>query len=108
MKVSFDFDYTLSKPAIQKLAEVFNKHCEVWIVTSRMYSDGGWNQELYSNDDLFEIADKLNIPWERIVFTNLQPKYKFFKDKDFHIHFDDDEVEINEINIHTNTKGILI
>ena len=42
MKISFDFDSTLSEAKIQKLAKKFiNDGHEVWITTSRLSSEHG-------------------------------------------------------------------
>ena len=87
IKLSFDFDDTLALPQTQAFAlqlQNSHPHVEQWIVTSRM-SDEAKSQGLHglkilgSNNDLFEVAKKLNIPKNRIVFTELQWKNNFFK-----------------------------
>lgn len=94
LKISFDFDQTLSELPMQELAKKYIKlGAEVYITTSRAkYKDG----LEYNNSDLFEVADKLGIKRENITFTNYDDKYKFVKA--FDIHFDDDEQEISLIN----------
>lgn len=108
-KVSFDFDYTLSKKSIQEYAkELIDREYEVWIVTSR-YDDNNVNKypdKSYNNNDLYAIADILTIPKEHIQFMNMGDKSDFFFDKDFIWHLDDDVIEINLINALTKTKGI--
>lgn len=94
LKISFDFDQTLSELPMQELAKKYIKlGAEVYITTSRAeYKDG----LEYNNSDLFEVTDKLGIKRENITFTNYDDKYKFVKA--FDIHFDDDEDEISLIN----------
>ena len=107
-KVSFDFDDTLSKRRAQSFAKaLIARGVEVWIVTSR-YSDlrrGGWDQKGY-NDDLWEVADRLGIPSNRVVFTDQKPKADFFLGSDFVWHLDDDPVELEEINEQTSVPAI--
>jgi len=95
MKISFDFDSTLTEKPMQELCTKFLKlGADVFITTSRgteMY--GGTKLD---NSDVFQLADELGIPRENITFTNFQDKYKFVKD--FDAHFDDDDHEIFLIN----------
>lgn len=58
------------------------------------------------NQDIFEIAKKINIPKYRIVFTNSKRKKDFFKNKDFLIHIDNCEHELNLIRAETKTLTI--
>jgi hypothetical protein len=100
MKVSFDFDNTLTKQSIQKYAKsLIRKGIEVWIVTSRcdnwkyVYGNG---YDKYDNSDLFSMADKLGIKQEHIIFTNANYKSEFLSD-DFIFHVDDDKSELAQI-----------
>ena len=109
IKVSFDFDDTLSNPAVQKFADKLmqNKLLEIWIVTSRLDNESfdlkyGNGFKFNSNEDLFEIAGQLKIPKTRIVFTNMEWKYMFFKNKDFAIHIDDLPQELEYIRSGTS------
>jgi len=94
MKVSFDFDSTLSEEEMQELAIKFiESGAEVFITTSRTDAYEGLR---FSNTDLFEVSDKIGIKRENIKFTRHEDKHTFVKNYD--IHFDDDEVEIDNIN----------
>lgn len=114
MKVSFDFDSTLDRPHIQEYAkELIERGIEVWIVTSRY--DCEHHLTAYhttpeyaqmANRDLFEVADKLGIPRDRIEFTNFIDKWVFLKDKDFVWHLDDDWVENRGILNNTKTLAV--
>lgn len=108
MKISFDFDSTLTREDIQELAhDLISRGHEVYITTSR-HQDWKWkgvNSEF--NKDLYEVADKLGIDFDRVRFTNMEDKVGYLDG--FDMHFDDDEYEINLI---TRSKikclGILI
>jgi hypothetical protein len=76
IKVSFDFDNTLSNPVVQRFAGKLlqNDMLEVWIVTSRLDEKTfdqkyGQGYKFNCNEDLFEVAKQLKIPKRRIVFT---------------------------------------
>jgi len=113
-KVSFDFDCTLSEPHIQLYAEeLVSNGFEIWIVTARydkQHVIENWHTTEESaekaNQDLFEVANRLGIPNERIIFMNMDDKWNFFKDKDFVWHLDDDWRENKMILKHTKTKAI--
>lgn len=107
MKVSFDFDDTLSINVVQAYAKwLISKGIEVWIVTSRLSDEQSKNPEW--NKDLFSIAEEIGIKKENIKFTPTMDKYYFFKDNDFIFHLDDDREEIALINEYTKTKGVLV
>tara|TARA_R110000796_G_scaffold215732_3_gene331762 strand:+ start:3956 stop:4303 length:348 start_codon:yes stop_codon:yes gene_type:complete len=105
MKVSFDFDSTLTRDDIQALAK---RHIhfgdEVHITTTRRNNVSGFKIE---NEDLFKIASELKIDEDNIHFTNYEDKVDYLTD--FDMHYDDDEYEIDLI---TRSKikclGILI
>lgn len=94
LKISFDFDQTLSELPMQELAKKYLQlGAEVYITTSRTEHLDGLQ---YDNSDVFEVAEKLGIKRENITFTNYDDKYKFVKEYD--VHFDDDEQEVALIN----------
>ena len=105
MNISFDFDGTLDKERIQKLALKFIKDSHhVVITTSRLDNNFGrpeWNI------DLWKLSTELGILKQHVYFTNGADKWKYLKD--FDIHFDDDQNEIELIDKHlTDCIGILI
>ena len=107
MKVSFDFDSTLSRHDVQKFAkELVREGHEVWIVTSRIsneqskieYTDNYTRDRVYkSNRKLFRVADNVGIQRSNIQFMNFQMKSEFIKDKGFAFHLDDDTDELMDI-----------
>ncbi len=112
MKISFDFDSTLTREDIQEIADDFiNRGHDVHITTSRhsksRYKLVGGGEIPFPNKDLFGIAENLGIPKENTPFTEMQDKVDFLDG--FDMHFDDDEYEIDLI---TRSKikclGILI
>ena len=107
MKVSFDFDGTLTRMSVQKYAkELVERGLEVWIVTSRM----GFGKEPNPtwNDDLFAVAEYVGIKRENIHFCCMEDKAVFLKDKGFIFHIDDDNIELSFIKTDTDVKPIYI
>ena len=107
MKVSFDFDNTLTRISVQKYAkELVERGLEVWIVTSRM----GFGKEPNPtwNDDLFEVAKYVGIKRENIHFCCMANKSEFLKDKGFVFHIDDDNIELSFIKTDTDVKPIYL
>jgi len=94
IKVSFDFDDTLSCEEMQNIAKQYlEMGAEVFVVTSRADFHEGIK---FSNSDLFKVTDKVGIKRENIFFTSYQDKYLHTKEYDF--HFDNDQQEIDLIN----------
>jgi hypothetical protein len=99
MKVSFDFDGTLSRKDVQEFAkELVNDGYEVWIVTSRIATEPalakGWHWIERQNQELYDVAQECGIPRERIQFTEFVDKIEFLKGKEFIFHLDDDIDEL--------------
>jgi hypothetical protein len=115
IKVSFDFDGTLERESVQKYAkELVDRGHEAWIVTSRFGDDERYKTFFMTttpvgltNADLFEIAQKIGIPRERIHFTEMEDKWPFMKFyHEFLWHLDDDWIENKNILKNTKTKAI--
>ena len=105
MKVSFDFDSTLSTKPMQELCAKFIKlGAEVYVTTTRR---SGMNEGLvFKNEDLFLVTDKLGIARKNVTFTQYEDKHRFVKQ--FDMHFDDDMHEIYHINNYpTKCMGFL-
>lgn len=107
IKISLDFDDTLSNLRVQHLAYALVKAgIDVHIVTSRMSTERAGNPNW--NVDLELIAGMLEIPMEKVHYCNLKPKFKFFQENEgFVLHLDDDQDEVDGINLHSNTEAIL-
>jgi len=116
MKVSFDFDSTLSRPDVQRFAKwcVSEGH-EVWIVTSRISDETA--QEEYtcnytldrifkSNKKLFRVADNVGIKREHIIFCNFTMKIDSIEGKGFAFHLDDDVDELMAIKSRDTCRPI--
>lgn len=105
MKVSFDFDHTLTNPKYQELAKSFIKSGAEVSITTQRESTSLSRKLPYDNREVFRIANELGI--QKVVFTEKMDKYKFLKDHD--LHFDDDEEQIMLINDHPcKCIGVLI
>ena len=113
MKVSFDFDSTLSRSDVQRFAkELVAAGHEVWIVTSRIsneqskleYTSNYTLDRIYkSNKKLFRVADNVGIKREHIIFCKFAPKIDFIKNNNFLFHLDDDSDELIAIWQSTDT-----
>jgi len=102
MKVSFDFDSTLSRKDVQEFAkELVNEGHEVWIVTSRFDDESAmkknWHWIKGQNQKLFDVAEDCGIKKENIHFTCMESKSIFIKNKGFAFHLDDDDFELMDI-----------
>lgn len=103
MKVSFDFDNTLSEEYIQVLAKslVQSGH-DVWIITARAIFFGGMDKDTYLrtfNRDIVRIGEEIGIDTSKIIITGGSLKYEYYQNCHFDLHFDDNWEEVNEINI---------
>jgi len=105
MRISFDFDATLSRTHVQKFAQkMIDDGHDVWVTTTRLSPPNAPNDDW--NDDLFEVTDKLGISRDKIRFTNKGDKYPYFKNQYFVWHLDDMSYDVKMITKHTKTIGI--
>jgi len=97
MKVSIDFDNTLTRETVQRYARgLQSRGIEVWVVTTRhadrvpmMYDPG------VDNSDLWAIVDGCKIPRDHVVFTEMEWKASFFEQHpEFLWHLDDNYEEV--------------
>lgn len=105
MKISFDFDGTLSQIGVQKFCfDLIQRGYDIWITTSRiLYLNGS----IPVHDDLMLVANSLGIPEERIHFTNAEFKSEYLENNNFNIHIDDDPFELIKIE-KTRVIGIYV
>ena len=98
MKVSFDFDGTLSRPDVQEYAkELIESGIEVIVTTARFDDENAYKYSSNPGDrDLYEVPDELGIKRENIYFTNMEDKIDHLH-KDTLWHLDDDDYELEEI-----------
>lgn len=95
MKVSFDFDGTLSEKHVQAYAQrLVNQGIEVWVVTTRYDENHKHRYPLNATlDDLWEVVDRIGIPRWRVRFTCMEWKYTYLKNTHFTWHLDDNPEE---------------
>jgi hypothetical protein len=108
MKVSFDFDGTLSREDVQEYAkELLSKGIDVWVCTSRAKNPkikhGGIILE--PNKDLYEVTDSLGISRDKIIFTEgkLKVDNLEFREQQFLFHIDDDSVEVDVMSLYEHS-----
>lgn len=114
MKVSFDFDGTLEIPVVQEFAkELMWQNVAVFVTTSRFGDEKKYQKFFHTttnievtNNDLYEVTDRLGIPRENITFTNMEDKWQYVAERGFRFHLDDDWIENEMINERRVTKGI--
>lgn len=112
MKISFDYDMTLSEPYVQTLASLLVKAgADVWVVTARhddkVMSVGKVIGHQGHNMDLRRVIEKVGIPHEKVIYTNGDWKYKVYFDRQFELHFDDMFNEVENIN-RRGGKAVLV
>ena len=99
MRITIDYDDTLTKPHVQKLAKKLVKNHEVYILTSRLDSlYRKQHKRLHSNDDIYETAKKVGIKPQNVVFTNQASKLEHIFRGNVGIHIDDNEAELQNIS----------
>lgn len=106
IKISFDYDGTLSLEKIQNIARKLNKNeIDIFILTSRFGNMERMKyKDLESNEVIYQLASELGIPSHRISFTNQIPKWMVLNESGVQIHIDDDEREIRSINYYGIVK----
>lgn len=105
MRITIDYDDTLSKPHIQELAKKLVKNHEVYILTARwdcLYRKMHTN--LKTNDDIFKTAEEVGIQQRNVIFTNQAMKLEHIIRGRVGIHIDDNKGEIDLINSSSDCK----
>jgi hypothetical protein len=99
MKVSFDYDGTLDQEEVLDYAkELIETGHELWIVTMRHANRKDGNKDIYS------LAQDLDVPESRIIFTEGKLKAEWFGNKSgFAFHLDDCEWQCNNLK---NVLGV--
>ena len=91
MKISFDFDGTLTVDSIKETAKIFIKSGhDVWIVTARC-------KENY-NLDLYKVCEYIGLSQDKVIYTNGDLKYHEYEKGNFDLHYDDEYDEVLWIN----------
>jgi hypothetical protein len=120
MRVSFDFDDTLTEPGVaQYAAKLVDRGVDVWIVTARLTDElvkqkygkeiGGrvYIPPFAGNQDLYKLANEIGISQSNIKFTNLSGKGEWFKKHpNFEWHLEDSPKQIFDIENVSNVNVI--
>ena len=98
MRVSFDYDETLSTSRGQQLAK---RHIslgdDVFIVTARQQSNGAV---------VYEMAQKLGIPKENVYFTGGRDKWQMLRRLRIDRHYDNNAEQISLIKENTEIDAV--
>ena len=111
IKITFDFDGTLSRKDVQEYAiELIKKGIDVWVLTTR-YDE--LNKHRYepnpTNDDLWEVIDSLKIPRWKVRFTNMEWKANYLLHTNVLLHLDDNYKEFIKMrNMKCKTLGVQV
>ena len=108
MKVSVDFDNTLSREDVQNYAKnLLEKGIEVFVVTARFNElRKSFFKNNPTNNDLWAVCNKIGIPERNVIFCNMEDKYEQLVDTNLVWHLDDCWVTINEIISKTKVPAI--
>lgn len=94
MKVSFDYDKTISRRDVQDYALYLkNKGIEISILTSR---------PKHKMKEVYDLADELGI--NNVRCTNYETKALYLDGYDLHV--DDDEKELRDIEHYCTCEGV--
>tara|TARA_B110000014_G_C19788135_1_gene409535 strand:- start:68 stop:436 length:369 start_codon:yes stop_codon:yes gene_type:complete len=97
IRISFDFDDTLSLPSVQKVAkELIEYGFDVIVVTSRK-SDG-------ENSDIEEVVQDLGI--DIVFYTEYNLKYSHLNSLMCDIHIDNDRNELIHLSRFSDIVGV--
>lgn len=109
MKVSFDFDGTLSESHVQEYAkQLIEAGHEVWVVTTRWDENHKHRYELNPTlDDLWDVVDNLGIPRHRVRFTCMSWKWTYLDGTHFTWHLDDNREEFSQARMHGCTVPMI-
>lgn len=110
-RVSFDFDLCLTREDVQEYCkELIDRGFTVFVTTLR-YDEMRkhlWEGSGYpaTNDDLWEIVDKLGIDHRHVVFTCLEPKSQHLKHSQVLFHLDDMWSVLDDLYVNTDIQGV--
>lgn len=100
MRVSFDYDETLTTSKGQQMAlNEIKKGNEVLILTARQERDSA---------PVYAMAEKLGIKKSNVHFTNGQDKWKFVLRYNINKHVDNSQEQIDKIKKFTSAEGVLL
>jgi hypothetical protein len=98
IRVSFDYDDTLSEPEVARYAASLRERgFDCWIVTARPETQ---------LSDVRKAAKRMGFNLQHIVAVDGYPKWTYLRQIQPVWHLDDDIVEISMINAQRSTKGI--
>lgn len=106
MKVSFDYDGTLSIPSAQEYClDLISRGAEVWVTTAR-YNELRKHEYTINptNEDMYADLKRIGLSLDKVVFTNMEDKSEFLDG--FDMHLDDCWATVDEINLNSSCLAI--
>lgn len=102
MRISVDFDETLTLPVIEKLCKILiAANVDLWILTSR-------SQIECDNADIHATCDRIGLDVNKIIYTAWEPKVDYVKKYGIQIHLENDLIETTEINVYQPHTALLV
>jgi hypothetical protein len=99
--ISFDFDDTLALDWVQEnLFHPLSEQFDVIIITSRCKEN--------ENEKLWDVSEKLGIKKDKVFFTDGKYKSDIVDKLKSTIHFDDNFIEVHQINSRCKCKALLL
>ena len=100
MRISFDIDGVLDTESGQLIAQrAIDRGDDVFIITAR--------NEDRASAEVYEIAQKLNIPRLRVYFTNGADKWRTIDRLDIDLHYDNSREQVDKIEEFTDARARL-
>lgn len=117
MKISFDFDGTLSDQldgtenfekdkVIAKLRELQAEHHDIHIVSERYSPENGRKGLINEHIDVLMLAAELGIPGKNIHFTNREPKTDTLLRLSIDQHYEDSEHALRHFLANGNNSSL--
>ena len=112
MKIGIDFDGTLEFPKMQEIVKKlkYNGH-DLYLITYR-YDDENLiiqnMHNLYNNNYLYELCNKVGIERKNIIFTNYKMKHSFITKYNIELHYDDDFLMVKDIINNSNNCDVVL
>lgn len=107
MKIGYDYDGTLTRSAIAAKAffDSTIKANTVYIITKRSSNP---NDLEHGSKEVLEMADKLRIKPENVIFTDNGIKSPYINDLGIQVFYDDKEENIIDIKTNTQCQAIKV
>jgi hypothetical protein len=118
-RVSFDFDGTLAddfddtinsqKDEVQDICrQLIEMGNQVYLITKRYSPVNSSLGKMNEHLEVFDMASKLNIPKENVVFTDRELKAETLIKMNIDLHFENSDFELNYLNTFKNNVNMVL